>query len=135
MLAQASYSSDVKALWRPGWYELDAGMFVGEEDEFPFCASLPATAGPGFDVAFHTVLLDPSEPVMRRTRISRIRHPSLGEVRRVDTKGLSYLLELADGAVLRVEAEETPGAIDWTSLDPRPVVECWDLEVEIEFIA
>jgi hypothetical protein len=41
--------------------------------------------------------------------IAAIRHPELGAVRKVDTRGLDYTITLADGTELRVEAEETPG--------------------------
>lgn len=107
-------------------------MALGLEADFAFCATYPSGAPPGYDLVFHNPLLDPAQPVLHWVRIVRIRHPSLGEVRRVDTKGLVYALELIDGAVIQVEAEETPGRIEYMPPTCRAEVEGWDLEVEVD---
>jgi hypothetical protein len=122
----------MKALWRPAWYELDQDLEVDLEDEFAFCRTPPSGVAPGFDFVFHTVLLDRGEPALRRAKILRIMHSVLGDVQRVETTGLVYTMTLTDGSVIRVEAEETPGAIEVTPGRRSPTIVSWDLEVDVE---
>ena len=42
-------------------------------------------------------------------KISRIRQPELGDIRKLDTCGLDYTITLVDGAAIVVNAEEDPG--------------------------
>jgi len=62
-------------------------------------------------------------------RIERIEHKSLGEIEEVDTNGLSYRITTVDGDMIQVEAEETPGVVEHTTLGHD--VECGDLEFEV----
>ena len=98
------------AAWVPGWYELDPPLEVG------------------------LTLWRSQDAVIAHGTIAGIRHQDLGEVRKVDTRGLDYTISLADGSELLVEAEETPGVCyqrrdikDWRFIvsfeslsDPKP---------------
>ena len=125
----------MKALWRPAWYELDESLVVDAQGEYAFCGELSAAVPQTFDLVFHNPLLAKGEPLWRRVRIVRIRHAVLGDVERVETTGLTYTMTLADGGIVRIEAEETPGRIEYMP-PPHPTkIDSWDLEVELgEFV-
>jgi hypothetical protein len=100
-----------RVAWVPGWYELDPALEVGLSDEFAFWKVVPEhLRGAEALVLFNTVG-HPEEAVFAHGTIVCIRHPELGEVRRVDTRGLDYTLTLADGTELLVNAEEEPGKL------------------------
>jgi len=121
----------MRALWRPAWFELDQPLEVDFEDEYAFCNVYPPGVPSGFDLVFHNPLLDQSDPILRRARIARIHHAILGDVRRVETKGLVYAITLIDGTSIQVEAEETPGEIEYTPASHIAKIDNWDLDVEV----
>ncbi len=124
------------AAWVPGWYELDPPLEVGQTDEFVFWRVVPDhLRGPERLVLYNT-LWDPGDALVARGTISAIRHPELGAVRKVDTRGLDYTLTLADGTELLVNAEEEPGKLfEWASgqwQESSRVVSDWRFVVEFE---
>src|SRR5262249_53570327 len=85
------------AAWVPGWYELDPPLEVGLTDEFAFWRVVPDhLRGPESLVLYNT-LWHPEDALVARGTIAGIRHPELGAVRKVDTRGLDYTITLADG--------------------------------------
>jgi hypothetical protein len=101
----------VEVAWVPGWYELDPPLEVGLADEFAFWQVVPEhLRGPESLVLYNT-LWHPEDAVVARGTIAVIRHSELGEVRKVDTRGLDYTIILADGSELTVNAEEEPGKL------------------------
>jgi len=104
---------------------------VDAEDEYAFCNACPPGVPSGFDLVFHNPLLVQGDPVLRRARIVRIHHATLGDVRRVETKGLVYAITLIDGTSIQVEAEETPGEIEYKPASHVANVDNWDLDVEV----
>jgi hypothetical protein len=100
-----------RAAWVPGWYELDPPLEVGLADEFAFWRVVPEhIRGPELLVLYNT-LWRPEDVVVASGTIAAIRHPDLGEIRKVDTRGLDYTITLADGTELLVNAEEEPGKV------------------------
>ncbi len=99
------------AVWVPGWYELDPSLEVGLADEFAFWRVVPDhLLGPVALVLYNT-LWNPEDAVVAHGTISAIRHPELGEIRKVDTRGLDYTITLTDGTEVLVNAEEEPGKL------------------------
>lgn len=97
--------------WVPGWYELDPPLAVGLSDEFTFWRTVPDyLRGPERLVLYNT-LWHPADAVVARGTIAAIRHPELGAIRQVDTRGLDYTITLADDTQLLVNAEEEPGKL------------------------
>ena len=70
---------------------------------------------------------------------SSIRHPELGEIRKVDTHGFDYTIILADGTEIVVNAEEDPGKMfegkpgAW--VESKRVVSQWRFAVEFESLS
>lgn len=124
----------MRALWRPAWYELDQALEVDVEDDFAFCEEAPSTVPSGYDIVFHNPLLDNREPVLRRARIVCIRHATLGGIRRIETTGLVYVMTLVDGNEVHVEAEETPGKIEYASGTRTAEVAIWDFNVDLTLV-
>lgn len=99
------------AAWVPGWYELDPLLEVGLADEFAFWREVPDhLRGPEALVLYNT-LWHPEDALVARGTITAIRHPELGSVRKIDTRGLDYTITLEDGSELLVNAEEEPGRL------------------------
>jgi hypothetical protein len=99
----------VDVAWVPGWYELDPPLEVGLTDEFAFWRIVPDYLRGAEPLVLYNTLWHPEDAVIARGTIAAIRHPELGAIRKVDTRGLDYTITLADGTELKVEAEETPG--------------------------
>jgi hypothetical protein len=125
--------------WVPGWYELDPPLEVGLTDEFAFWRVVPDhLRGPERLVLYNT-LWHPKDAVVARGTIAAIRHPELGAVRKVDTRGLDYTITLADGTELTVNAEEEPGKLyerageQWR--ESSRVVRDWRFVVEFESLS
>jgi hypothetical protein len=97
--------------WVPGWYELDPPLEVGLADRFAFWRIVPEHLRGPEPLVLYNTLWHPEDAMVARGTIAAIRHPELGEVRKVDTRGLDYTLTLADGTELLVNAEEEPGKI------------------------
>lgn len=108
--------------WKPGWYELDQSIVVGDRDLFYLSED---------DRYFsHALLTSRGREHEVRAEILRITHPDLGEIRGAIAIGLDYSIYLSDGTELLVEAEETPGML----YDPRYTVSDWTFDVEINII-
>ena len=128
-----------RAFWIPGWYELDPLLEVGLEDEFAFWRAVPEYLGCRDRLVFHNALWHPDEVLFASGKIIAIRHPELGEVRKVDTRGLDYTITMADGTELLVNAEEDPGKLykgkpsAW--VESERVVSQWRFEVEFESLS
>src|SRR5580765_5269773 len=128
-----------RAAWVPGWYELDQPLEVGLEGEFIFWRIVPEH----FRIPERLVLYNdtwrPGQGVFAHGKIAAIRHPDLGDIRKVDTRDLDYTITLMDGTVLGVNAAEEPGKMyerqsgAWV-MSPR-VIAVWKLEVEFEFLS
>jgi len=97
------------AAWVPGWYGLDPTLEVGMTDEFAFWRVIPDHIRGPEPLVLYNTLWHPEDAVVVCGTIAAIRHPELGAVTKVNTRGLDYTITLADGTELRVEAEETPG--------------------------
>jgi hypothetical protein len=125
--------------WVPGWYELDPPLEVGQSDEFAFWRVMPDHLRGLERLVLYNALWHPEDAVVASGRIVAIRHPELGAVRKVDTRGLDYTLTLADGTELLVNAEEEPGRLyervgdNWTE-SPRAVSD-WRFVVEFESLS
>jgi len=64
-------------------------------------------------------------------RIERIEHKTLGEIEEIDTNGLSYRITTVGGDTIQVEAEETPGVIEQSTLGPDVEHGGFEFEVTI----
>ena len=128
-----------RAAWVPGWYELDQPLEVGLEAEFVFWRIVPDYLRRPERLVFYNDTWRPEQGVFAQGKIASIRHPELGEIRKVDTRGLDYTIILLDGTMLAVNAEEYPGKIyegqpgAWVE-SPRALSD-WTLEVEFESIS
>jgi hypothetical protein len=101
----------ILAAWVPGWYELDPPLEVGRTSDFAFWRVVPTDLlGPEPLVLYNT-LWQPENAMVARGTIGGIRHPELGDIRKVDTRGLDYTITLADGTELLINAEEEPGRL------------------------
>jgi hypothetical protein len=125
--------------WVPGWYELDPPLEVGQSDEFAFWRVTPDHLRGPERLVLYNDLWHPDDAVVARGTIAAIRHPELGTIRKVDTRGLDYTFTLADGTELLVNAEEEPGKLferageHWT--ESRRVVSDWRFVVEFESLS
>lgn len=64
-------------------------------------------------------------------RIERIEHKFLGEIEEIDTNGLSYRISTVEGDIVQVEAEETPGVIEHSTLGTDVEYDGFEFEVTI----
>ena len=128
-----------RAAWVAGWYELDQSLEVGLEAEFVFWRIVPDSLRRPERLVFYNDIWHPEKGVFAQGKIAAIRHPELGEIRKVDTRGLDYKITLLDGTLLAVNAEEDPGKIyesesgAWVQ-SPRAISD-WSFEVEFESIS
>ena len=99
----------VRVAWVPGWYELDPQLAVGLEAEFAFWRHVPEHLCGLEEFVLYNYLRHPEDELFASGKITAIRHPELGEIRKVDTCGLDYTITLADGTEIVVNAEEDPG--------------------------
>jgi len=120
----------MKAIWFPYWYALDQSIELGAENEFDFFKVPPDyVVSEGLTVFYHGDWSDRSRSLFERKkiRITAIRHPVLGDIKKIETDGLDYTMHLADGRVLKVEAEETPGVVYGL-----PPIQDWRIFVEFD---
>jgi len=103
--------------WKPGWYELDQSVVVGDCDYFYLNTEETQFAN---DLASN----DDIEIV---AEIKNITHSQLGKVVGIVTIGLDYTVYLIDGTRIVVNAEENPGDIQNNSIQ----IEDWSFDVEI----
>src|SRR5260370_5221317 len=101
-----------QAIWFPFWYELDQSLELGKTGNFLFFREPPSTL-PGVTVpVFYCGDLRLTDSCYSaEKRILQINHPILGQIERIDAKGLCYTLRMTDGRELKVQAEESPGQI------------------------
>lgn len=120
-----------RAIWFPFWYELDQSIAVGQSADFDFFRSPPDyVAHDGLAVFYHGDWQEKCRSLYdrKRRRIVNIEHPVLGSIRRIVTDGLDYTFTMADGRILKVEAEETPGLVyEW----PESIGD-WRIFVDME---
>jgi hypothetical protein len=132
------------ALWVPGWYELDQSIAVGQVAEFCFYTDPPEsllqkTAAGGkpdhADLVFFNSLMVARNSRICKARVVSIEHPQLGSLRSIETQGLDYIFQKANGESVVVNAEEDPGAVrsdgftqidDWTTTVTLADVFCVD---------
>ena len=125
--------------WVPGWYALDPSLEVGLSAEFAFWRVVPDHLRGPERLVLYNDLWHPQDAVVARGTIAAIRHPELGAIRKVDTRGLDYTLTLADGTELLVNAEEEPGQLferageQWR--ESALVVSDWRFVVEFESLS
>ena len=114
--------SDIIAIWQAAWYELDQPVKLGLKDTF----SLIEKAG---TLKFYTGFARDKSILEIEGEIIKIGHRTIGEIREIDTRGLTYRIKLISGEEIVVEAEETPGKIenDYPSFDN----DNWRFEVTI----
>jgi hypothetical protein len=128
-----------RAAWIPGWYELDPQLEVGLEDEFIFWRVVPGHIHDTDRLVLYNDLWHPEYGKFASGKISAIRHPQLGEIRKVDTRGLDYTITLADGTVLVVNAEEDPGKIyegnPGARVESHRIVSEWRFDIEFESLS
>ena len=111
-----------KALWSPGWYELDQTLVVGEQKRFLFFQSNPSQEEIGplpddVDLVFFNQLDSSANSEVRFMKILEILHPQLGLLSRIDTDGMDYIFSPIDGNEIVVNAEEEPGTTYEEDLD------------------
>jgi hypothetical protein len=128
-----------RAAWIPAWYELDPQLEVGLEGEFVFWRVVPDHLHDCERLVLYNDLRRREDGIFASGKIIAIRHPELGGVRKVDTRGLDYTITLSDGTRLVVNAEENPGKIyegkpgAW--VESRRIVTNWRFEVEFESLS
>lgn len=129
----------IRAAWVPGWYELDPVLEVGLSGEFAFFRVVPDSLRGPEALILYNDLWHPRDFAVATGTISAIRHPELGEIRSVDTRGLDYTITLMDGTEILVNAEEDPGKMfegrlgDW--VESKRVVTQWRFAVEFESLS
>ena len=122
-----------RALWVPGWYELDQSIAVGQRDRFWFFVEPPLEVQDAstVDFVFFNQLIAADNCQIRIGTILQIEHPALGTLQRVLAEGLDYSFVRADGDEILVNAEEEPGAC----LDPRWSISDWSVRVNLSDVS
>ena len=121
------------AIWIPAWHELDQSLMVGLRQKYFFFDQLPADfATSNCDLIFFNGLSPGSNCDIRFAKVTSIVHPALGEILRVDSMGLDYILYPADGEEVVLDAEENPGTV-LSGLDD--LIEDWTLQVLLEEVS
>jgi hypothetical protein len=119
-----------RAIWFPYWYELDQSVAVGQEGDFDFFKVAPDYIEHEGLPAFYHGLGERYKTLFdrRRVKILRIKHPILGSIQAIDTRGFDYTFTMSDGRLQKVEAEETPGLVYGRD---EPIAD-WRIYVDIE---
>ena len=125
-----------KALWIPGWYELDQPITEGVYDRFWFYENPPIDLPSNdedyqFDFVFFNQMTSSSNCQVRYARIKSIEHSELGPLQRIDTDGLDYIFYPKKGAEFVVNAEEEPGRL----YDGDTEIGDWSIYVELDEIS
>ena len=127
-----------RAAWVPGWYALDQSLAVGVRGEFAFYRIIPEDLRDGTEgLVFYNTLWGSADALLGSGTIVKITNSELGEIRAVDTRSepLEYLIHLADGTTLDLNAEEEPGRLyegtEWSSR----IVNDWRMSVEFESLS
>lgn len=101
-----------KALWTPGWYELDQSLVVGQKQRFWFFQTPPSLDNDEpIDFVFFNQMASAANSQVRYARVLDIEHVDLGPLQRIDTDGLDYIFYPIDGNEVVVNAEEEPGSV------------------------
>lgn len=101
-----------KALWTPGWYELDQSLVVGQNQRFWFFQTAPSlNSDEPIDFVFFNQMASTANAQVRYARVLDIEHPDLGPLQRIDTDGLDYIFYPTEGPEVVVNAEEEPGSV------------------------
>jgi hypothetical protein len=105
--------STKRALWVPGWYELDQPLTTGESGRLWFYQNPPLDVPnvESYDFVFFNQLSAAANCQVRTATIVSIEHPVLGPVRQIETSGLDYVFHPVEGVPIVVNAEEDPGQI------------------------
>jgi len=125
--------NDMEAIWYPFWYECDQAIAVGQVAVFDFFKTPPDyVAHEGKRVFYHGSYGKDHQHLFEaiRLRILSVRHPQLGSIEAIDTKGLDYTFLMEDGRILEVNAEEEPGRVFES---PAPVDD-WLIYVQAEIL-
>ena len=111
------------ARWTPNWHQLDQPLALGDRRGFYFHedASIDETG----ELRFYHELESGADAQRREATVEAIEHPQLGEILRVDTEGLDYIIYPADGAEWVVDADQQPGQV---SQGDRSIAN-WELRV------
>jgi hypothetical protein len=115
----------LKVVWRAAWYELDQPIKLGMKDEFWLVNELN-------NIRFHTGLDDKKDLEIIKGEVLNIQHKALGAIAQIDTKGLTYKIELTSGLFIIVEAEEGPGKILKESSSYKQDFETDEFQFDVE---
>ncbi len=122
------------AIWKPGWYELDQTLVLGERQKFWFFQDPPhclITDQSQADLVFFNQMSSLANCQVRYARIEEMKHPKLGALQRIDTDGLDYLFVPIHGAEVVVNAEEDPGHTYHSELD----IDDWTVFVKLSEVS
>ncbi|WP_211654100.1 hypothetical protein [Planococcus alpniumensis] len=107
--------------WSPLWYGLDQAIVAGDIDYYYL-------SNDGAEFANGEASAEDKEIY---AKIVNIIHPEIGKVRGILTDELSYRVFLEDGDIIRIDAEENTGLVEYSA-------DCgiseWTFEVEIEIL-
>ena len=132
----------LRAVWTPGWYNLDQSITVGQVQYFYVYKEIPDLSemkwppqsdpdplwpSGSTDLVFYNTLLKPDAYTKRRLRIDSIEHPELGTLESIATQRFGVYEFRTTTQSLEVEAEERPGRC----YDNAVTVEDWSVRVEV----
>ncbi|MBK7113281.1 MAG: hypothetical protein IPH60_12645 [Flavobacteriales bacterium] len=115
----------IKVQWCAAWHELDQPIRIGLENEFILILNENGR------LQFDTGFVGDGLTLSTTGRIERIEHKFLGEIEEIDTNGLSYRISTVEGDIVQVEAEETPGVIEHSTLGTDVEYDGFEFEVTI----
>lgn len=122
-----------KAIWTPGWYEMDQSLAVGIKQKFCFFREMPQSEfmGEPIDLVFYNQLDSDCNSLVRFAHVVEIYHDQLGQLTHIDTDGLDYIFVTAEGTDVVVNAEEEPGSTYNSDLD----IEDWSVLVTLDHVS
>lgn len=107
--------------WSPLWYGLDQAIVAGDIDYYYLSNDIAEFANGEVSAEDQEVY----------AKIVKIIHPEIGKVRGILTDELSYRVFLEDGDIIRIDAEENTGLVEYPA-------DCgiseWTFEVELEIL-
>lgn len=129
-----SQPESLNLLWSPRWYGLDPSLAIGADVELQPpqvpVDKAPASLGTQPWEFVHRIETTP-RPTRWMGTVIAIQHPQLGPIESVETGSLDYVLTLASGERVIVNAEENPGhTFDWPE-----AIHDWSLVVTISDVA
>ena len=126
--------SEMKAIWTPGWYELDQSLALGERQKYWFFEVPPLdclAVADEVDLVFYNQLASAANFQVRYATIAEMNHPKLGRLQRIDTDGLDYIFVPVVGEEVIVNAEEEPG----TTYNDEVQVDDWSVFVSLSEVS